>query len=169
MGEALEVAKVLVEPTMKLLDMVGGAIGTLYEPKHKRKMADATFYEIEQVSEALRKNSDVLVSYNNGDVIANVPEWNDFLARTKHRRICQELINQRIPARSLRRGNFSVRPDKLHCCKYQRSSGSTLKINLFKTGQSQKRPVKIASSNQKRKKSCSTVTVLPTANAILPE
>ena len=95
MGEGLEIAKVLVAPLEKLIDVAKSGAGILYQPRHKRKMTDATVYEIEQVSEALRKNSDVLVSYNNGDVIVNVPEWNDFLARTKHRRICQELINQR--------------------------------------------------------------------------
>ena len=74
MGDALEVAKVLVAPTMKLMDMIGGAIGTAYEPKHKRKMAEATAYEINTIGEALRGNSDAIVSYSNGQVMVKWAE-----------------------------------------------------------------------------------------------
>ena len=94
MGEGLEIAKVLVSPIEKLIDATKSGAGILYQPKHLRRMTDAKVYEIDQISDVLRKNSDVLVSYNDGSVIANIPEWDEFVNRTRHRLICQELRNQ---------------------------------------------------------------------------
>ena len=94
MGEALEVAKVLVEPTMKLLDMVGGAIGTLYEPKHKRKMADATAYEINSIGEAIRNAADMPVVYDQNGVAINSEDFNRLMQRAGTRLVLQETIKQ---------------------------------------------------------------------------
>ena len=94
MGEALEIAKVLVAPTMKLLDMVGGAIGTAYEPKHKRKMADATAYEINSIGEAMRNAADLPIIYNQDGVAINSEDFNRLMQRAGTRLILQETIKQ---------------------------------------------------------------------------
>lgn len=94
MGEALEVAKVLVEPTMKLLNMVGGAIGTLYEPKHKRKMADATAYEINSIGEAIRNAADMPVVYDQNGVAINSEDFSRLMQRAGTRLVLQETIKQ---------------------------------------------------------------------------
>lgn len=94
MGEALEVAKVLVEPTMKLLDMVGSAIGTVYEPRHKRKMTDATVYEINSLGEVMRKYADLPVMYNQDGVAINSEDFNRLMQRAGTRLVLQETIKQ---------------------------------------------------------------------------
>lgn len=94
MGEALEVAKVLVAPTMKLLDMVGGAIGTAYEPRRKRKMADATAYEINAIGEAMRNAADLPIVYNQDGVAINSEDFNRLMQRAGTRLILQETIKQ---------------------------------------------------------------------------
>ena len=94
MGEALEVAKVLVEPTMKLLDMVGGAIGTLYEPKHKKKMADATAYEINVIGEAMRSAADLPIVYDQNGVVINSEDFARLMQRAGTRLALQETIKQ---------------------------------------------------------------------------
>lgn len=94
MGEALEVAKVLVEPTMKLLDMVGGAIGTAYEPRHKRKMADATAYEINAIADAMRNAADMPVVYNQDGVAINSEDFNRLMQRAGTRLVLQETTKQ---------------------------------------------------------------------------
>ena len=94
MGEALEVAKVLVAPTMKLLDMVGGAIGTAYEPRHKRKMADATVYEINTIGEAMRNAADLPIVYNQDGVAINSEDFNRLMQRAGTRLVLQETVKQ---------------------------------------------------------------------------
>ena len=94
MGEILEVAKVLVEPTMKLLDMVGGAIGTAYEPRHKRKMVDATVYEINAIADAMRNAADMPVVYNQDGVAINSEDFNRLMQRAGNRLVLQETIKQ---------------------------------------------------------------------------
>ena len=94
MGEALEVAKVLVKPAMKLLDMVNGAIGTMYEPRHKRKMADATAYEINVIGEAMRNAADLPIVYNQDGVAINSEDFNRLMQRAGTRLVLQETIKQ---------------------------------------------------------------------------
>ena len=94
MGQALEIVKVLVSPTMKLLDMVGGAIGTVYEPKHKRKMADATAYEINAIGEAMRNVADMPIVYNQDGVAINSEDFNRLMQRAGTRLVLQETIKQ---------------------------------------------------------------------------
>ena len=81
-------------PTSKLIDTVSKGIGKVCEPWNKRKMTDATVYEINEIGEALRNNSDVLVVYNNGDVVAQLPELKELAERTQHRLGYQELKKQ---------------------------------------------------------------------------
>ena len=90
----LEVAKVLVQPTMKLMDMVGNAIGTAYEPRHKRKMADATAYEINVVGDAMRNAADMPVLYNQDGVAINSEDFNRLMQRAGTRLVLQETVKQ---------------------------------------------------------------------------
>lgn len=94
MGEALEVAKVLVSPTMKLMDMVGSAVGTLYEPRHKRKMADAIVYEINSIGEVMRKYADLPIVYDQNGVAINSEDFNRLMQRAGTRLVLQETIKQ---------------------------------------------------------------------------
>lgn len=94
MGEVLEVAKVLVEPTMKLLDMVGSAIGTAYKPRHKRKMADATAHEINVIADAMRNAADMPVMYNEDGVAINTEDFQRLMQRAGTRLALQETIKQ---------------------------------------------------------------------------
>lgn len=81
-------------PTSKLIDTVSSGLGKAFEPKHIKKMAEARAYEINTIGEALRNNSDVIVVYENGSVIANTPEFEDFVKRAEHRLAYQELQKQ---------------------------------------------------------------------------
>ena len=81
-------------PTTKLIDTVSSGLGKAFEPRYIKKMAEARAYEINTIGEALRNNSDVIVVYENGNVIANTPEFEDFVKRTEHRLAHQELQKQ---------------------------------------------------------------------------
>lgn len=94
MGELLEIAKVMTKPTMKLLDMCSNAIGTAYEPRHKRKMADATAYEINVVGEAMRNAADMPIVYTQDGVAINSEDFNRLMQRAGTRLVLQETIKQ---------------------------------------------------------------------------
>ena len=94
MGEALEVAKVLVTPAVKLMDLVSGAIGTAYAPCHKRKMADATAYEIDTIGKAMRNAADIPVVYTKDGVAINSEDFQRLMQRASNRFILQEAIKQ---------------------------------------------------------------------------
>lgn len=94
MGEALEIAKVLVDPVMKLLDMVGNAAGTIYEPHHIRKMADAEAYKIKAVGNAVGEISMLPASYDNGSIAVNSTDTDDLLKRAEMREKFQKIREQ---------------------------------------------------------------------------
>jgi stress-induced morphogen len=76
------------------LDTIGSAVGTLYKPRHIRKIADAKAYEIEKISEAVRHNSDAIITYESGAVEITSPEFEDLVKRAQHQFTYQELRNQ---------------------------------------------------------------------------
>ena len=94
MGELVEFAKVLVSPTIKLLNVVSNAIGTAYEPRHKRKMADATAYEISVIGEAMRDAADIPIVYDQNGVVINSEDFNRLMQRAGTRLVLQETIKQ---------------------------------------------------------------------------
>ena len=94
MSKTLEIIKALSEPTVKLMDMVGSAIGTAYEPRHKRKMADATAYEISVIGDAMRNAADLPVLYNQEGVVINSDDFNRLMQRAGTRLALQETIKQ---------------------------------------------------------------------------
>ena len=94
MEKILEVAKVLTKPAMKLMDMVSSAIGTAYEPRHKRKMADATAYEINVIGNAMRNAADMPIVYNQDGIAINSEDFNRLMQRAGTRLVLQETIKQ---------------------------------------------------------------------------
>lgn len=94
MGEVLEIAKVMVQPTIKLLEMCGSAIGAAYEPRHKRKIADATAYEISVIGEAMRNAADLPIVYTQDGVAINSEDFSRLMQRAGTRLTLQETIKQ---------------------------------------------------------------------------
>lgn len=95
MKEILKAATTSVPPKEKLASAIQSAIGKLYEPTHIRKMADARAYEIAKIGQALRENSDILISYDKGNITADITAYDEFVKRTQHRLAFQELTKQR--------------------------------------------------------------------------
>lgn len=94
MGEALEVAKIMVEPTIKLIEAVQSAIGKAYEPRYLRKLADAKAYELTTIGRAIRENSDIPIVYDKGNIAIDTSDADDFIKRTQNRLAYQELTKQ---------------------------------------------------------------------------
>lgn len=94
MGEILEIAKVMVRPTMKLLDMCNSAIGTIYKPRHMRKMADAKAYEIRKISDAIAESDNMPIVYENGDISMSTVDYEDYVRRAELRAKHQLLREQ---------------------------------------------------------------------------
>ena len=95
MGEPLEIAKVLVEPGMKLMELVGNAIGTVYAPVHERKMADAEAYKIKTISEAVNEASLIPLTYEKDGISINTTDINDLYRRAELREIQQKIREQK--------------------------------------------------------------------------
>lgn len=93
MGEFIDVIKVLVSPIEKLIDVVGNGIGKLYEPCHKRKMADATAYEIETIAKSMDA-TDMLIVYDQNGVRVDMGDFTRLMERTATRMMAQEAIKQ---------------------------------------------------------------------------
>ena len=94
MGEALEIAKVMVDPVIKLIEAVQSAIGKVYEPLHIRNMADAKAYEISTVGQAMRENCDIPATYHDGQIQLDTTDSESLAERTKSRLAFQELTKQ---------------------------------------------------------------------------
>lgn len=95
MGNAVEVAKVLVDPVMKLLDMVGSAAGTIYEPHHLRKMADAEAYKIKALGSAISEIPMLSTSYDNGSIALSSTDTDDLFKRAEMREKFQKVREQK--------------------------------------------------------------------------
>lgn len=95
MGEAVEVAKVLVDPVMKLLDMVGSAAGTIYGPHHLRKMADAEAYKIKTLGSAMSEIPMLPTSYDNGSIALSSTDTDDLIKRAEMREKFQKVREQK--------------------------------------------------------------------------
>ena len=95
MGEILEIARVIATPATKLVDTVKDAIGTVYEPRHKRKMADAAAYEIYVISKAMRDAADMSIVYDENGTKINSEDFRRLVQRTGERFVRQELTKQR--------------------------------------------------------------------------
>lgn len=81
-------------PISKLISTVSAGIGKMYEPRHKRKMADATAYEINAIGEAMRNVADIPIVYNQDGVAINSEDFNRLMQRAGTRLVLQETIKQ---------------------------------------------------------------------------
>ncbi len=94
MEDFIEVAKVFVEPAIKLVDTVARGCGILYEPTRKRRLATASAFEISTVATAIRENYDLPISYNNGVVQIDSTETKEIAERAIKRMLLQEMRKQ---------------------------------------------------------------------------
>lgn len=94
MGELANIANNLVQPITKLIECASTGIGIAYQPRLVRKMADARRYEINQISQAIRENCDVLGTYTNNGIEVSLPEFTDFLKRAEYRKRITEIKEQ---------------------------------------------------------------------------
>ena len=92
--ETAEIVQALVSPTKKLIEAISGAIGKAYEPKHIKKMTDATAYEIKMIAEAIRNNSDVPIVYNSSKVSIDTSNYEEIAKRASNRLAYQEITKQ---------------------------------------------------------------------------
>lgn len=95
MGSMAEIVKALVSPLEKLMEVVRGAIGKAYEPKHIRRIADAKAYEIATIGQALRANGDIPILYSKEDITMDTTDFQEFAERTQKRLAFQELTKQK--------------------------------------------------------------------------
>lgn len=95
MGEALEIAKALVEPGTKLMELVGRAVGTMYAPHHERKMADAEAYKIKTISEAVKEASFLPVTYDKNGLSISAEDVNELQRRAEMRELYQKIREQK--------------------------------------------------------------------------
>lgn len=84
----------LKEPLIKLIETISYAVGKIFEPTHNDRMTKSKAKEIRDISEALRENNDIIITYDKGSVIAETPEFEDFVRRTQQRLAYQELEKQ---------------------------------------------------------------------------
>lgn len=92
---AVDVINALNQPTQKLIDAVSGAIGKVYEPRYKKKMADAEAYEIEKIGKAIRDNCDMPITYNpDGTLQIDTSNYEELIKRTGLRLAFQEVKKQ---------------------------------------------------------------------------
>lgn len=94
--KGIEISDVLglSQPITKLIETVSGGIGKLYEPVHIKKIAKAKAEEIKLISDAMEECSVIPTQYNDGNLLLNNTDWNEFVKRTQGRLAFQELQKQ---------------------------------------------------------------------------
>ncbi len=81
-------------PISKLISTVSAGIGKLYDPIHIKRIAKAKAEEIKLISGAMEECSVIPTQYNDGSVLLNNADWDDFVRRTQGRIAFQELQKQ---------------------------------------------------------------------------
>ncbi len=90
----LKTVEALSKPACKLIDAVSSSIGQAYRPRYIKRMSDAKAYEIKTISQALKDNSDLPISYNSEGVSVDSSNFEELLKRTGKRLAFQELKKQ---------------------------------------------------------------------------
>jgi hypothetical protein len=93
-SNAIEIAKALVSPVEKLITMLEKGCGTIFGAALTKKNADATAYQINTISEAIRNNSDIPINYQLGSLTMNSLDTDDFFKRIGTRMAYQEIQKQ---------------------------------------------------------------------------
>lgn len=91
---AQDILHEIITPVNKLIDSTKDAIGRIFEPWHKVRMAKATAKEIKFIGEALRENADIPILYEKGNITADSTNFDEFVKRTQARMAYQELVKQ---------------------------------------------------------------------------
>lgn len=94
MSEIVKAMEVLVSPCEKLIMSIPAAIGKAYEPRYKRRMADADAYQIAAIGKALRESCDIPITYNKDGLTMSTAD-EEFVKRTQNRLAYQELTKQK--------------------------------------------------------------------------
>lgn len=89
-----EIVQAVMSPSEKLIEVVSGAIGKAYEPKHVRKMAEAKAYELKLISETIRNNSDMPINYDSTGISIDTSDYEELIKRTSSRLAYQEIAKQ---------------------------------------------------------------------------
>ncbi len=94
MGELLEAAKALSAPATKLIEVVSRGIGRAYDPRYKRKMADATAYEIETIAGAVQRNSYLPILLDRDGIQMDARSIQELAEHAESRMVFQEVRKQ---------------------------------------------------------------------------
>lgn len=94
MGELVEAAKALSAPATKLIEVVSRGIGRAYDPRYKKRMADASAYELDVLADAVRRNSDLPILIDRDGVQLDSRSIQELAERTKARLFSQEMRKQ---------------------------------------------------------------------------
>ena len=94
MGELVETAKALSAPATKLVEVVSRGIGRAYDPRYKRKMADAAAYELDTLAGAIRRNGDVPILFDREGIQLDARNAQDLVERAQMRFFSQEVRKQ---------------------------------------------------------------------------
>lgn len=94
MGELVETAKALSAPATKLVEVVSRGIGRAYDPRYKRKMADAAAYELDTLAGAIRRNGDVPILFDREGIQLDARNAQDLVERAQMRFFTQEVRKQ---------------------------------------------------------------------------
>ena len=84
----------LSAPVTKLVEAVSNAIGKAYEPRYRRKMADAKAYEIKRIADEIRNNSDLPIVYNGTETLVDISDFDALRKRAGNRLAYQEMLKQ---------------------------------------------------------------------------
>lgn len=84
----------LSAPLTKLIEAVSNAIGKAYEPRYRRKMADAKAYEIKRIADEMRNNSDLPIVYNGTESLIDISDYDALRKRAGNRLAYQEMLKQ---------------------------------------------------------------------------
>ena len=93
--EVADIITSVVEPANKLIEVVSSAIGKAYEPRYRKRLADAKAYEIRTIGEEIRNNSDLpIICDTNGLASIDISDYDELVKRTGKRIAYQEVVKQ---------------------------------------------------------------------------
>lgn len=93
--EPTEIIQTLVKPADKLIDAMTKAIGKIYEPYHKKRMADATAYKFDTMMERVTKHLEIPIVYKSQEFSIDTSNYEEILKRASIRLIYQEIAKER--------------------------------------------------------------------------
>jgi len=93
-GELVEAVKALSAPATKLIEVVSRGIGRAYDPRYKKRMADATVYEMDVISDAARRNIDLPIIIDRNGVQLDARSAQELAQRAQMRLFSQEMRKQ---------------------------------------------------------------------------